>query len=411
MLIRTVQGAMPVAVCTLALLLPTWLQDSHPVVLQAVALLPWLLLCTAWGVSRLFGQPKVSFILLVSLLSYSVLQLYLNHLLTDANNELMIWLMCLMAPPLILTFQLIPDAMAGESSNWKCYLLVAMTLGLGAMMLVKVPEPSEVLLSSLPGMESGSPPLAGLILLATSMMVPLFMMVQRSESVDLVALMALLGLGFGVCGFRVPTMPEVAFSAVGLATIVLLLLHSYHLAFFDTLTGLRNRRSLESMLNDLPRGFHLAIADVDHFKQFNDTYGHEVGDEVLKLVAQLLAEVQCGGRVYRLGGEEFVILFGSSCRGLCANALDRLRRRVAEYPFYIRRPLNAPSGEEEDRPEQITISLGLVQQGIEDRHLKDVLRRADAALYRAKARGRNCLVVDDGRTPPWTVIGRGHTLP
>ncbi|WP_417350178.1 GGDEF domain-containing protein [Ferrimonas sp.] len=412
MLIRAVQGAMPVGLCTLTLLLPPILEGSHPILLQVVAALPWLFLCAAWLVSRLYAQPKVSFILLISLMAYSILELYLQHLLPFGHNELMLWLLCLMVPPLIITFQLIPDALAGESNNWKCYLLLASVLTLGAVMLVEIPAASERLLSSIPGLKLGTPPLAGLVLLVTSLTVPLAMLFQRQESVDMVALMALLVLGFGVCGFEVESMPEVAFSAMGLFTIMLLLLHSYRLAFFDTLTGLRNRRSLESMLNDLPRGFHLAIADVDHFKKFNDKYGHEVGDEVLRLVAQLLSEVECGGMVYRLGGEEFVILFRSRRRDCCANTLDGVRRKVASYPFRIRRPLNQPMGQDrEEYTEQITISLGLVQQSIEDDHLEDVLHRADAALYRAKERGRNCLVVDNGRPLPWTIIGRGHTLP
>ena len=412
MLIRTVQGTLPVLLCSLTLLLPPLLAGSHPAIMQLVAVLPWLLLCAAWLVSRLYAQPKVSFILLVSLVAYSILELYLQQLLPFGHNELMLWLMCLMVPPLIITFQLIPDVMAGESSNWKCYLLIGAMLTLGAVMLVEIPEPSEQLLSRLPGLQLGDPPMAGLVLLVSSMTVPLAMLFQRRESVDMVALMALLVLGFGVCGFKVECMPEVAFSAMGLFTIMLLLLHSYRLAFFDTLTGLRNRRSLESMLNDLPRGFHLAMADVDHFKQFNDKYGHEVGDEVLRLVAQLLNEVGGGGKVYRLGGEEFVILFRSRTRSGCVKALEKVRLKVAGYPFRIRRPLNQPTDKtKREQQEQITVSLGLVQQSIDDRHLDDVLRRADAALYRAKKRGRNCLVVDNGRPFPWTVIGSGHTLP
>lgn len=412
MLIRAVQGAMPVGLCTLTLLLPPLLEGSHPILLQVVTVLPWLLLCAAWLVSRLYAQPKVSLILLVSLVAYSILELYLKQVLPFGHNELMLWLLCLMVPPLIITFELIPDLMAGESNNWKCYLLLGSVLFLGTVMLVEIPATSEQLLSYLPGLELGAPPLAELILLVTSIMVPLAMLFQRWESVDMVALMALLALGFGVCGFKVMCMPEVAFSALGLFTIFRLLLHSYQLAFFDPLTGLRNRRSLESMLNDLPRGVHLAMADVDHFKKFNDRYGHEVGDEVLRLVAQLLSEVEGGGKAYRLGGEEFVILFRSRSRGICANALDGVRRKVANYPFRIRRSLNQPSGHVgEEHVEQITISLGLVQQSIEDRHLGDVLHRADAALYRAKERGRNCLVVDDGRPKPWSIIGRGHTLP
>jgi GGDEF domain-containing protein len=91
---------------------------------------------------------------------------------------------------------------------------------------------------------------------------------------------------------------------------------SYLLAYHDELTGLPSRRAFNDAIARLQPPFSMAAVDIDHFKRFNDTFGHDVGDQVLRLVASKLARVGCGGLAYRCGGEEFVILFpGKAARG------------------------------------------------------------------------------------------------
>src|SRR5439155_9485473 len=92
-------------------------------------------------------------------------------------------------------------------------------------------------------------------------------------------------------------------TAAGTIEIVALLQESHQLAFRDELTGLPGRRALDERLRALRGRYALAMVDVDHFKKFNDTHGHDVGDQVLKLVAGRLAEVGGGGIAYRYGGE------------------------------------------------------------------------------------------------------------
>ena len=94
-------------------------------------------------------------------------------------------------------------------------------------------------------------------------------------------------------------------SAAGVILIVALLAESHRLAFRDTLTGLPGRRALEERLRSLGGRYAVAMVDVDHFKKFNDTHGHDIGDQVLKLVGARLAEVGGGGIAFRYGGEEF----------------------------------------------------------------------------------------------------------
>jgi two-component system, cell cycle response regulator len=163
---------------------------------------------------------------------------------------------------------------------------------------------------------------------------------------------------------------------------------SMELAVTDQLTGLNNRRFLMSQLGPLvqraARGgdpVSVIIADVDHFKRINDTFGHDIGDEVLKEFAARLAsnfrpiDIAC-----RFGGEEFVVVMPNTRGDYACLVAERLRRHVASAPFSIKAGSDALS---------VTVSLGVaVSTGGADSADK-VLKRADEALYRAKQNGRN----------------------
>lgn len=153
-------------------------------------------------------------------------------------------------------------------------------------------------------------------------------------------------------------------------------------ASHDALTALWNRNRFEIALDkELDRIARygstctLIMLDIDHFKQINDTYGHDVGDRVLTQLGEILAaEIRSPDRVARWGGEEFMILLPETGLTAGAWAAERLRRHVAISGF--------------EGPERITISLGVtVCNGQEER--SDLLKRLDDALYRAKQQGRN----------------------
>jgi diguanylate cyclase (GGDEF)-like protein len=155
----------------------------------------------------------------------------------------------------------------------------------------------------------------------------------------------------------------------------------------DGLTGLRNRRTLETeirgLLNDGTQ-MSLVMADLDHFKLLNDTYGHEAGDRALRKFSQVVtASLRDSDIVGRYGGEEFVIAFPGAPTSAAVEVLDRLREHLAL------------AGEESDNP-TFTASFGVVDSAIGG-SLEDLLRVADAALYRAKDEGRNRVTVADER--------------
>jgi diguanylate cyclase (GGDEF)-like protein len=135
--------------------------------------------------------------------------------------------------------------------------------------------------------------------------------------------------------------------------------------------------------------------DVDHFKKFNDQWGHDVGDQVLRRVATALAGVSGRGRAFRYGGEEFAIVFPHDDLGRAGDALETVRARIADTPFRIRGQRSGAEerGKKTDSPEHtITVSAGLAR-GEGDAAV--TFKRADDALYKAKKKGRNRLVRAD----------------
>jgi diguanylate cyclase (GGDEF)-like protein len=170
---------------------------------------------------------------------------------------------------------------------------------------------------------------------------------------------------------------------------------SYVLAYHDGLTGLPGRRAFNEALARLGGAYAIAMVDVDHFKRFNDTYGHEVGDEVLRTVATRLADALPEGAVYRYGGEEFAVVFGGASCDTCVPLLERAREAVAREPFTVRRRLRprkkpaAPRPKKRRQQEAITVSIGVAERDKRHGNAEDVVRAADQALYRAKENGRN----------------------
>ncbi|HUK23257.1 MAG TPA: GGDEF domain-containing protein [Terriglobales bacterium] len=188
--------------------------------------------------------------------------------------------------------------------------------------------------------------------------------------------------------------------------------NSYVLAYHDELTGLPARRSFNDALRGLRAPYTVAVVDIDHFKNFNDTYGHETGDHVLRMVAARLARVSGGGQAYRVGGEEFTILFPGMPVKDALPHLELLRTEVEFSAFHLRtrqerrslpnrtdrrRPMRPrkPGRSRRDPVEppaeelSVTVSIGVAEPTGRIQEAERVVQAADKALYRAKRSGRN----------------------
>lgn len=189
--------------------------------------------------------------------------------------------------------------------------------------------------------------------------------------------------------------------AAGLILVIALVESFYMMAFHDDLTGLPARRALSQTLAALRPPYTVAIVDVDHFKTFNDRYGHDVGDEVLRMVATRLGGVTGGGRAYRSGGEEFTIVFPGKEKREALPHVEQVREAVADAKFTLRRkprPSKADgerkrtNGKSNERRIGVTISVGLAGVGVRNTTTEAVVKAADNAMYRAKKGGRNRVV-------------------
>lgn len=169
---------------------------------------------------------------------------------------------------------------------------------------------------------------------------------------------------------------------------------AYFLAYRDELTGLPSRRALYQMALSLGRKYSVAMMDIDHFKKFNDTYGHDVGDQVLKLVATKLAKVKSGGRVFRYGGEEFTVIFPRKNAEQTFDELEKLRESIASYKIVIRQPdrkgKENRKGKKSDNTKtvSVTISIGVASR-LPKQKFDQVMKASDEKLYKAKHNGRN----------------------
>ncbi|MCK5878373.1 MAG: GGDEF domain-containing protein [Holophagae bacterium] len=183
--------------------------------------------------------------------------------------------------------------------------------------------------------------------------------------------------------------------AVGIL-VVAILEQSFQLAYNDELTGLPGRRALNEFLAAMSGPMSVLMVDIDHFKRFNDRYGHDVGDQVLKLVAARLAGVR-GGKAYRYGGEEFVIVFpGKSLEDVMPRA-EEARASVKKAEFVLRKPWKRRKGGPKKRKGStasgkrlsVTVSIGIAETNRRNQSPDEVIKAADKALYRAKRAGRN----------------------
>ncbi len=220
------------------------------------------------------------------------------------------------------------------------------------------------------------------------------LLVRRYRAVESSLLWALIS---SFVAFRIGATNNLAgifFATGGLAIIVALIETSYSMAYLDELTQLPSRRALNEAMMKLPETFTVAMLDVDHFKKFNDSFGHESGDQALRMVASRLAHIAGGGKAYRYGGEEFAVLFPGKPSEDVFVYLDRMRKIIEQSKFVVRgKDRRGRRGMGRGRKQtSVTVSVGVASSNGEGMAPTEVLRIADQALYKAKARGRNCTV-------------------
>ena len=184
-------------------------------------------------------------------------------------------------------------------------------------------------------------------------------------------------------------------SAAMLMCLYAIMQETWRMAYIDELTGLPGRRALREKFQKISGSYTVAMLDVDHFKKFNDTFGHDAGDAVLRMIASKMTRITGGGLPYRYGGEEFSIVFTGKGSRESVRHLEALREEIANKPFIIRRVGRRANDNRtapvENNSVKVTVSIGFADSVGKESTPWDILKRADQALYRAKGKGRNCV--------------------
>ena len=364
--------------------------------------LPYMLCLVAAFMAHLFNRCRL---LLASLgigAFYWVVQNYLQLGLSDPRTLNAYLALSLTLPVLGLYLLLVP-----ERGIWNLYGLgvsiAFVVLGAICMQLGPwLPQVNEVTLNYY-----APRPVEGYVLsLGASLLVGIVGIVGittlcvRNEDVEAALISAFTPLYLSLALLHVQHISVAMSTAASLCLSWGLLRSSHTMAYRDELTGLPGRRALNERLKMLGSRYSIAMLDVDHFKKFNDTYGHEMGDEVLKLVASRIRRVAGGGTAYRYGGEEFCVVFTRKTAKETAPYLEQVREEIANYSMLIRnhrlRPARAREGSKRrgatrlgSNQVSVTISAGIAGRSSDNPDFDSVLAAADKMLYRAKRAGRN----------------------
>jgi diguanylate cyclase (GGDEF)-like protein len=278
-------------------------------------------------------------------------------------------------------------------------IIAAQTLGVTLLLRPQTAKPARTVWRSLLEPIPLQEPVGGPALLAFGAAIALgavrFMLRPRATEAGLLWALGAAFLGLGLGGERL--IATLYLATGGLILIVALVETSHALAYGDELTGLPARRALNRLLGALGPPYAVAMVDIDHFKKFNDTYGHPAGDQLLQKVAATLGEVGGGGRPFRYGGEEFAVVFSGLSADEASPHLEVLRVAIAAVTFTVRGPdrrLSRARGKPTAGAREkvgVTVSIGVADSSAAGPAPADVVKAADEALYRAKRGGRNRL--------------------
>jgi diguanylate cyclase (GGDEF)-like protein len=366
---------------------------------QLVRFFPLAVFTTGLALSAYFRRSRIFFATLVLTLADLAFSTMAPHLSAATTATLTNTMALLLPVNLVVMAFLKERGIVTHSGRKRLAGIAVQIIGVTALCLPQTANlasrlQTEFIPSILTSWSHLSQPALAVFVLSTAVMMAL--LIRRYRAVESSLLWALIS---SFVAFRIgagATLAGVFFATGGLAMIVAVIETSYSMAYLDELTQLPSRRALNEALLKLPENFTIAMLDVDHFKKFNDTFGHEAGDQALRMVASRLARIAGGGKAYRYGGEEFAVLFPGRPAEEVFVYLDRMRKVIEQSNFVVRgrdrrRGSNA-AGRGRKRQTSVTVSIGMASSGPEVSAPAEVLRVADQALYRAKSRGRNCTV-------------------
>lgn len=373
--------------------------------------LPTLLLLLGGALCMVYGRQRQLFMLVVVYIGYFLLDTQVDYFRTQGVTRpeaaLVFHLCCVLLPLLYGMYgiwqermHLLQDLLARSAA---LFAAVAVAMALARRFPQGLTELlSDIYWPSLHGQWMSLAQLSylGFILAFIALLAAYVRQPRPLHAAQLVGLFGLLWMLPKV--FILPHALTVMTSLVMLNLAAAVAHEAYQMAFRDELTGLPGRRALNERFQRLGQQYVLAMIDVDHFKKFNDSHGHDVGDQVLRMVAGHLRRTGGGGKAYRYGGEEFTLVFAGKTIEHCLPHLEAVRQSIEAYAMQLRDRGNRPRDDRRGRGKRagkegqtvsVTISLGVAERDAERRSPEEVIKGADEALYSAKSGGRNRVAV------------------
>jgi GGDEF domain-containing protein len=363
---------------------------------------PYLVLAVAGALSLAFNRGRALMALVVFGLALAAHAWFLADGTGKFAARTVFIALCLFVPLIFAVLALLQERGAFNARIVPRLILIIVTAAITGLVIADgnraiVDRVYAPLIENAPVIATPIPQL-GLVALAAGFVATVALAIVRNSPIERGFAGAIVAFGLALHFVKTAEAFALFIAAAELLIAIAVLEDTFRMAFRDELTGLPSRRALNEQLHALGERYAIAMLDVDHFKQFNDTYGHDVGDQVLKMVATQIARVGGGGKAYRYGGEEFTVLFpGKSIEGALPH-LEAVRCSVADYALALRGPgrpqrANARRQRNPDaRPKKtasVTISIGVAVRTQRLPKPTDVISAADRALYRAKNKGRN----------------------
>ncbi len=392
-----------------------WYQSIASNLLQAI---PYVFAAILAAVSLMFNRSRFVLPVFLAVSTFWVIQTIFQQEMTALKFAQFQMLHCVLAIGLVLC-AVMPEKGARHPLSIACASIIA--LGLYGVVDNWFVDGFEYLRVVGPGwIEAWSEqrfwisPLVVLSFCVGAVLITLALWVRRDVATQAL-LLTLVASAYVVWDFNLEQISALMYGGLLLSMLLLFLQNNYQVTYMDALTGIPGRRSLEDYLPTLGRRYAIAMLDVDHFKKFNDTHGHDVGDQVLKMVAAQVNRVQGGGRAFRYGGEEFTVVFPRSSAQECYVFLEAIRDTIANYQLVLRSEERADDSKEarqqrgakaqpEEKSLSVTISIGVAssESGLTP---QEIIKKADDALYAAKQAGRN-QTVKSGEEPALKPKGR-----
>ncbi|MGL5430612.1 MAG: GGDEF domain-containing protein [Vibrio sp.] len=365
--------------------------------------LPYILFFVSLIVAHIFKQSRIAMVAVTMLVAYALIQIRLQTPLTNSATMLELIMLSLLLP--VACFLPYAYKNAGLfSHSFASYLFILLLFIFWAWLTQShLIEKDHLNLTE--NIFFVVPQISRLPLIMVGYLIALvgiagISVLTRNQLLDAVVYSAILLAMNAFVLFHVTYISTTMFSLAGLLLLIYLISAGHEMAFIDPLTQIPGRQALDQDLKHMGRKFTVAMLDVDHFKKFNDTYGHDTGDDVLKLVAARLRLIGGKARVYRYGGEEFSIIYKGKLAKEVQPFIEALRQDIESYELVIRNPSKRPKNNADGAKQRsrktnsdivtITVSIGVCDSE-KHRDPNEALKAADGALYNAKQAGRNCV--------------------